>query len=650
MGLSLGIHIGHHSSCALVRDGVLLGAIQTERLSRTKHHPIDSLSNALPIREVLEIGGVGIDDIDVIISSFQGIGPGGFGLHQPLIEPNFSHFDPWDRRHRVLSHHLAHAHSTYESSAFSDAAVLICDYAGSPTLDGHDYAQSFVSWYSELTQLRRGIAPKVECMSLYRADRSGSYRLLDRLYNEAHPGQGSFVYSIAGLYENVAQYVFRQSNAYGQLMALAAYGERFAGMDFDPGPLVETLGQEDVTYRNDWQHKLPVAPDFELKCCLAWRCQQATETALLAAARKAVRLSDSRNLAVAGGVFLNILANTHLIQSGVCSAFYVNSAPHDAGISVGCAFHGSRLLGSASRAVTTDRLGKCRSAQDVRDAVRKVSGFVEARPFGESELMEGLAEGRIVARCSGRAEFGPRALGARSLLGSPLLASTKVRLNRIKDRAEWRPVAPIVPREDAARFFEGPDESYWMTLSQRIREEYRVSLPALSHPDGSTRAQTILPCQDEELYTWLKRFEKRSGYPILVNTSFNRRGEPIVETASDALATYLDREDIDWLILDDLLVTRVDPLVRLADYPVRLSPAAVLTQHFAKGECIMALTDGERTWRVSEVMYEILVKLGGQEEFLGDVLCELTIAGSEPSLLRSLLLHDVLVREQGSNR
>ncbi|NVB36540.1 carbamoyltransferase [Pseudenhygromyxa sp. WMMC2535] len=643
MSVSLGIHIGHHSSCAVVRDGELVAAVQTERLSRRKHHVIRTLSDELPVAAALDIAGVRLDDVERIVSCFQGACPGGFGLHRPLIEPGFSLFDPWDPRHQVISHHLAHAYATYEASSFDEAAILICDYAGSATFDGADYAMGFGDWYSWLTSLDAPAVPKVECVSLYEAQTPGSYTLLERQFNIAHPGQGSFVYSIAGLYENIARYVIGRDNAHGQLMALAAHGVALEGSEADPGPLVTRVDDETLVFRNDWQHNMVLGPSREQKCCLAWRCQEATELALEALARRCLRLAGSRNLAVAGGVFLNILANTRLAKADFCGGFHVPSAPHDAGVSVGCAFHGARELGVRAQTVVHDRLGRRYDEADRAEALGHRDAFVTTRPVTTDELAEALVEGKLIARYDGRAEFGPRALGGRSLLASPLLAANKDRLNRIKGRQSWRPVAPIVPQTRAQHFLDGPDDSWWMTMSQTIPAEHRYALAALSHPDGSTRAQTLTKAQDPALHELLERFGERSGYPILVNTSFNRAGEPIVETPANALEMFLDKPDIDWLVLDGLLVERRDPLVVLAERELSLAPGVFLTQFYADGRRIATLTNGTDSWPISQEMHDHLISLGERPRPVRVLVDQLAPRPEDVELLAPLILADVLI-------
>lgn len=608
--LVLGVHVGHHSACALVRDGQLVAAAQLERSSRIKHHPVLSLSNDLNLATVLDQVGATIADVDLIVSSFQATAPAGFGLDRALIEQDFSLFDPWSRKHVVLSHHLAHSHCGFDASGFDQAAVLVCDYAGSGTVDGEDFALPFEDWYARLCSHERAFVVSTECLSIYRADRDAPHQALYRDYNIAHPGQPSFVYSIAGLYENVAQYAVGKNNAHGQLMALAAYGQRVDKGAYDPGPLVEIDTDDRVHFRNDWQHAVPRTPTFEQRARLAFRCQEATELALLAHARRAKVLTGCDELVGSGGVFLNILANTRLSQDSPFRRVYIPSAPHDAGVAIGCAFYGARRLGERTTRVRTDRLGPEPRELDIEAAFQKYGPFVRRRSFTDEDVLSAFARGQIVARLNGRAEFGPRALGGRSLLASPLANDVKDRMNRIKGRQEWRPVAPIIARTRIADFFDGPADSPWMTKSQRIRPEHVERLPALVHPDGSTRAQTLSEEQDPELHRWLLELERQTGYPILVNTSFNRGGEPIVEGPMEALDMFLCRPDIDVLLLGPWLVERDDPFPELGPKAVRLGENVFLTTAFHHNEPHYNVTNGRRTWRVTDLMFQALTELG----------------------------------------
>jgi carbamoyltransferase len=356
-----------------------------------------------------------------------------------------------------------------------------------------------------------------------------------------------------------------------------------------------------------------------------------------------MELADVNILAVGGGVFLNILANSHI--SKYCSAYHVPSAPHDAGISVGCAFSGAAFIGDVTCPPLTDRIGALHSPKSIVSALCESKGFVRSRSYSIEEIVAELDSGKIVARWNGRSEFGPRALGGRSLLASPLRGDAKERLNRIKDRQSWRPVAPVVPADEIFKYFIGPTSSYWMTMSHLIRPEHRLNLPALSHPDDSTRVQALLPEHDEELFSLLKLFGLRTGYSILCNTSLNRGGEPIVESAKEAIAMFLDQPEIDLLILGEHLIVRVDPIEELATHKVKLNEASIITHAFKNGLSVFAITDGNKTWRISKQMKEAIEFLALQPLQLGELCTSLNGNLSEIDQLRSFLIDGLLVVE-----
>jgi carbamoyltransferase len=583
MGLALGIHVGHDASCALVRDGELVAAIQLERLSRKKHHAVESLWNGLPIQAVLDCVGATMDDVDVIVSCFQAGSPGGFGLHRALVEPSFSVFDPFADRHHVMSHHLAHAYCAAAYAPRGDVAVVVSDYAGSSTVDGDDFFLRFRDWYRTLVGSRRPVALQTESLSIYRARLGEDFSLVHREFRTPHNAPESAVSSVASLYENVTQAVFRRPNTHGSLMALAAYGDPPGP---DDRPMVDVDGEE-VVFRNDWQHAVydraivdAETGDYRLSRRdverLARRCQEATEEVVLAYARRATRLTGARHLALGGGTFLNILANSRLAASGLFDTVSLPSAPHDAGIAIGCAFRGAVMLGHEARRVVSDRLGPRHTVADADAAILAAEAFVTARQVGPAEVAERIHGGAIVARCAGRSEFGPRALGGRSLLASPLRAESKTRLNVVKGREPWRPVAPVVSAEHLAYALEGPAHSPWMTFSHAFVGEHGDRLAALAHPDGSTRAQTLARVEDPWLDDLLHEFGRRTGYHILVNTSFNGPAEPIIESPREAIDWFLRNGDVDALLLEDRLIERKDVRAVLETMTLRPNPGVLV--------------------------------------------------------------------------
>lgn len=625
MGLSLGIHLGHHASCAVVKDGVLCSAVQLERLSRKKHHSVESLWDLLPIVDVLETVNATINDVDTIVSCFQGGSPGGFGLHHPLIEPSFSLFDPFSDHHHTLSHHLAHAYCSAAYAPKKKLGILISDYAGSSTIDGKDYDCAFSDWYKSLINCNVPVVTKTECLSIYEVDFDGEFTLKDREFHVPHPMSESAICSVATLYENVSQCVFREMNAHGSLMALAAYGDESYN---SIGPLVD-ITKDSISFRNDWQHKVydnceydAVTGSYKLSISqassLARLCQSATEDVLLAYAKRTSDLCKTDHLALGGGIFLNILANTRITESGLFKSVSLPSSPHDAGISVGCAFRGAKLLGDSPSRVKHDRLGPIYSKSTWLEAIERNKLFVTSQNTTPQEIAAKLVDGAIIARCAGQSEFGPRALGGRSLLASPTNVKSKERLNKIKQRQSWRPVAPVVASGHLMPALIGDSYSPWMTFTHKIVPEHRDKLPALSHPDHSTRTQILEQYQDPWLYTLLEEHSKLTGYHILCNTSLNGPGEPILESPIQAVQWFLENEDVDFLLLNEHLVNRKNVHQIIKGIEIKQNPEAhvILTNNGTEcsRSCILKLDTN-----VVEIKSQILLdKILENQSFIFD--------------------------------
>jgi carbamoyltransferase len=603
---TLGIHVGHDAACALVSEGRLIAAVQQERLTRTKHDGTEQLTNALPADACLRAAGATWSDVSRIVTSFQALAPGGIGLLRTPVANDFRLFEPYARNHFVLSHHLAHAYSAYGASGYRRAAALVCDLGGTSSIDGRDFCAPFSEWERALRSVSNSATVNTECVSMFSVGPQGA-RTLDKQYCVPHSAPETFVSTVGQLYENVSRFVLRQDHAHGQLMALAAYG--IAARKRLSWRNMITSSRAGVVFRNDWQPRLTALATPLDNADLALACQAATEHTVLAYARQLRRLCDERNLVLAGGVFLNILANTAIWRSGLFDAVFVPSAPNDAGIAVGCAYYGDLALGQlrGRDRCPPDRLGLCYSEADIDQSLAR-SGL-QAASLHPTKSVRRLARlihsGKVIARFAGRAEFGPRALGGRSLLGSATSASTRDRLNLIKGRQPWRPVAPIVIQERAREFFDGPLNSYYMSFAHRIRRRFRDALPALRHPDNTTRAQVLRREEDPELYEVIVEYGRLSGFPILVNTSLNGPAEPIVETPEDAVAFFGARRGIDVLWIGTRITTRAR--LRRAPHPCMVSLGASIATEVltpAGARAIIGNDSGSRI--ISRDMFALL--------------------------------------------
>jgi len=301
---------------------------------------------------------------------------------------------------------------------------------------------------------------------------------------------------------------------------------------------------------------------------LAWRVQDDTEKVLLARARWLRETTGAKNLCMAGGVALNCVANGRIAREAGFDNVWIQPAAGDDGIAIGCAYYGHMAIQRKPRSFVMKHanLGVDYSDKDVHELINRRFVRLVTKTTSSKNICADtarlLSEGQIVGWFQGRSEFGPRALGNRSILADPRKPEMKDRLNkRVKHRQSFRPFAPIVLAERAAEIFEGGQQSPFMMLAESVRPNWRERIPAIVHVDGTARLQTVRQEDNPILHALLKEFEALTGVPVLLNTSFNVKGEPIVETPGNALACFLGT-GIDYLVLHDLLITK-NPLHRI---------------------------------------------------------------------------------------
>jgi carbamoyltransferase len=308
---------------------------------------------------------------------------------------------------------------------------------------------------------------------------------------------------------------------------------------------------------------------------LAWRVQDDTEKVLLARARWLRETTGAKNLCIAGGVALNCVANGRIAREAGFENVWIQPAAGDDGIAIGCAAYGHLEVLKQPRAFVMKQsyVGKSYAEQDVTNATQKFLVRIQTTAVRSDDICREtaklLADQKVIGWFQGGSEFGPRALGNRSLLADPRKAEMKDILNsRVKHRQPFRPFAPIVLEERAKEIFEGEEDSPFMLIAKPVRREWRDRIPAIVHVDGTARVQTVSQDTNPVLYRLLKEFEALTGVPVLINTSFNVKGEPIVETPQDAVVCFLTT-GIDNLVLHDTLISKnalhkiVAPLVRV---------------------------------------------------------------------------------------
>ncbi len=544
----LGINaIFHDPAAALVVDGEIVAAAEEERFTRRKHgkRPVPFAAWELPERAArwcLQSAGIGPDDLDAVAYSYDPalVRPDVGGLDErwedlrttyarraphflatalPELDPAVVHFVP---------HHVAHAASAGLAAPFRDSAVLVAD--------GRGEATSYLA---------------------------GRYRdgELDVLASQELP------HSLGLMYEEVTDHLgfLRSSDEY-KVMALASYGRQ-------PGTepaLLPTL--RDLIYPTgdggfvvrpiDWSELAKRRPpDEELQpehVELAAAVQVRLEEVLLELASWLHRRTGERRLAMAGGVALNCVANTRLAAQGPFDEVWVQPAAGDAGTALGGALHLAQSFGEPITPMPGADLGRGFSDDELTRWLDDAHIRYERPPDAAAAAAEALAADAIVAWFQGRSEFGPRALGHRSLLAHPGHARNLDRLNAVKGREQFRPVAPMVLAERAAELFNrGPLPSPYMLFVHDVAPRWRDRIPAVVHVDGTARIQTIDRDSEPLLARLLDRFAELTGLPTVVNTSLNTAGRPMVDDPRDALECF-GSAPVDVLVLGPFVVRRCE--------------------------------------------------------------------------------------------
>ncbi|CCO49772.1 putative Carbamoyltransferase [Vibrio nigripulchritudo SOn1] len=622
--VTLGIHLGHHCSCAIVIDGELKSAIQLERVSREKHAGKATLTHEVPIENVLNDCALSINDVSNIIISVQQLAVGGDGLHFPLFDDSFDFFDIADKRVRIISHHLAHAVYSYGCSGFDNSSVLVSDLAGSTTPDGLDFDLSYEEFKALPTS--KYIEPKTESISLYRITFSG-IDLLEREYTIPHPSPSTFIYSPASLYDNVSRFIFGREDCHGQLMALSGLKE--SGYNNDLISINDMIDINDgkPIFKNNWSRRFNLESPRNDLLTLAKITQEAFVESMMCYVRKIRHISKSNNFCASGGTFLNISLNSKILESRKFKKCYFPSSPHDAGISIGCAFYGDKIWEKPlKKPIKHDIFSPTPNFSiDESDLtfLLKNNGC-----YSDEKIALLLSEGAVIARFYGNAEFGPRALGARSIIATPTDLEIKNKLNRIKQRQMWRPVAPIVLKESLKDYFDGPEDSPFMNLIHKVKPEYHSLLPALCHQDNTSRCQTLNVDNDIRLYNTLNLLPSFDHPPIILNTSLNGPGQPTILYKQDAIKFFLVNHEIDFIIINDEFYSRNETIENIDLNTVIFNKEVVFT---IKGNNYFALLNNKKL-KIDEETFNLRGKIIRKEQF------------SKKSLFMDLLFNEFLIK------
>ncbi|MGW4328984.1 carbamoyltransferase family protein [Nocardia sp. NPDC004573] len=536
----LGINaIFHDPAAALIVDGEIVAAAEEERFTRRKHgkRPVPFSAWELPEQAAawcLERAGLRPEELDAVGYSYDprlvdhSLGgldrksentrtdyafraPAFLTAALPGLDPSIVRF---------VRHHLAHAASAALAAPSGDSAVLVAD--------GRGESQSYLA---------------------------GEYR--DGKFVELAAQQ--LPHSLGLMYEDLTEHLgFTRSSDEYKVMALASYGtprflDRFRELVYATG---------DGGFRTepvDWAGFAPAVvgdapgPDH---ADLAASVQRRLEDVLLELTSWLHRQTGQRNLTLAGGIALNCVANTRLHAEGPYDRVWVQPASGDAGTALGAALQLAAEFGERVTPMRGADLGREWTDTELETVLRTAAVRYTKSADIAAEVAEALAEDQVVAWFQGRAEFGPRALGHRSLLAHPGRSANLERLNDVKGREQFRPLAPMVLADRAAEIFErGPLPSPYMLFVHDVAPHWRARIPAVTHVDGTARVQTVDPGDNPVLARMLSEFDRRTGLPVVVNTSLNTAGRPMVDSPRDALECF-GSAPIDLLALGPFVVRR----------------------------------------------------------------------------------------------
>jgi carbamoyltransferase len=555
MQYHLGINLGHERSVAIVKDGEILVAIEQERIDRQKyspgymlHSPGDASQIQLPheaIRYAIDTIGIAMGDLETITANMPGhdYAP---DILRRILPPELV-----NKVQRIPSHHLAHAYSAYYPSGFAESIVLVVDASGS-TVDRQTESYTiYTGKGNQLTILHS------ETVAAHLAGLS----TLGFVYE--------YVTRKAGFVSHLNEKVRHAES--GKLMGLAPFGRHQPHFQ----RWIQTMADDFSLKISAYDIFLEIAALEKLYdngegkpylrkylVDLAYKVQQELEQALLHIVELAVKRTGLKKLCIAGGVGLNSVANYKLLQQLNLDDIFIFPAAGDGGIAAGCALWAYHNAGGSKRSTLTKAgFGKQYSMSEVEFAISQFADDIVVEELSPTAIVpraaQSLAQGNVVARFAGGSEYGPRALGQRSIMADPTFKRMKDIINaRVKFREAFRPFAPVIPLESVSTVFEQQVAAPFMLVVPQIKKEFHDLIPSVTHVDGTGRVQTVTAADNPYFHSLCHQLvRERQGLPVLLNTSFNVAGQPIVETPAEAIETFLNT-DIDYLAIENFWISK----------------------------------------------------------------------------------------------
>lgn len=552
---------GHDRGAVLIKDGQILIGITQSRLSRIKgdggKHRFGG--EGIPLGSIdycLNHYGLSYDDVDLYVYSSTE----SFDAMEDQFE---KHLQLPTSRLKFIPHHLAHAFSSFYSSGLSEAAVVVADAMGNLLEETNSFGRRTEDWYpnTNLPELPEGKSWG-ESVSIYHFKLNEYTEVYKKWQIFPHPWDTDNEGSLGTMYGmGSKQLIFDNvSNDWpaGKLMGIASYADHSFVNSHELS--VKELDNDISIKLKPFYPNIDHTNDFMTKANVAGLYQREQEQSSLILAKIAKKLTNSDNICVAGGSFLNCNSNELIIRSGLYKECYFVPPADDSGIPLGCAWYGYQSRNKMEKTTfLSPYLGKTYMKGEIKKELDKFPECEFTYFESNNELLElvaqKLAENKVIGWMQGGSEIGPRALGNRSILASPIHPWMEKNVNHLKGREWYRPFAPAVLSEYQSDIFDLDYFSPYMLVTTKVKENWRSKIPAVTHIDYTSRYQTVTQQTNSKFHSLLTKFTEVTGIPVLMNTSFNGPSEPIVETPYDALNTFVER-NLDVLVIGNYFITK----------------------------------------------------------------------------------------------
>lgn len=556
----LGTGLSHNGSAVLLKDGQVIVAIEKERITRKKR---DGGNDYDAVKYCLDAAGIALKDLSLVVqcANFE---KDSIAIHTYKGKRFFP--EGFDVPVVTISHHLAHAYSASGRAPFDHGYVFVLDGCGSPIEQCDDLFGAQNLAQQDIEQQQQFMYCEKD--SYYRM-KDGLLTSLVKDFSElgisAPPlplSPDTTKHSIGGFYGAASRYCFGNMDDAGKLMGLAPYGKpgltELSAFRYHRGRVFVNTDILTVFNRPALDFA-DLKSNFQYYADFAHWVQSEVEDAVLYTLRHRIRRYKTTSLCYTGGVALNALTNSRIKRELGLKRLHIEPAAGDNGLALGCAFYGwLHVLGKPKvNHANRNSFGYSYPQDQVAKTIEQQTGITAKESKNiVADAARLLEQGKVIAWFQQGSEFGPRALGFRSILASPFTPDVREYINaKIKLREDFRPFAPAVLAEDVTQYYKYDEESPFMLLVNTIKPEYETLLNAVVHRNKTSRVQTVSENDNPLFYQLLKAFKKYTGHGILLNTSLNKRGMPIVETPDDAIS-FFKTSRLDYLIIGNTIISK----------------------------------------------------------------------------------------------